>query len=337
MLISVLKKAVFPFLLFGILAALSGIGPPGSGRAEASPPQAAQEAPLRFGVLYLLSPQRALRALDAVRGIPLPQRPAGRWTSSSRGTSITWSSSRGAASSILSSSILTSISLLKKEIGIEAVAAQVAYGNTFAPSYIVVRKDSRDQGLEDLRGKKIAFVSHLASSGYVVPRAFLMSQGIDVDREMKVVFTKNLPGTLLAVLNRDVDAAGMCGVNYADLSRRIDTEAVEILRTTEVSPRLSLVVRKGLDRGSWRRSRRRRSASRRTRRWGRPQGPQLRRVRTDHRRRIRWDQETGAPDGSPALDRLPVTTASSQFSYRLIPTALAVTGLPAVAAVVPPF
>jgi ABC-type phosphate/phosphonate transport system substrate-binding protein len=37
-------------------------------------------------------------------------------------------------------------------------------------------------------------------------------------------------------------------VNYADLSRRIDTEAVEILRTTEVS-RLPLVVRKGLDRG----------------------------------------------------------------------------------------
>lgn len=248
MLISVLKKAVFPFLLFGILAALSGIGPPGSGRAEASPPQAAQEAPLRFGVLYLLSPKELYE-----RWTPFAEylsRKTGRKVDLvvPRNFDHLVELARSGQLDLIFINPYVYI-LLKKEIGIEAVAAQVAYGNTFAPSYIVVRKDSGIRSLEDLRGKKIAFVSHLASSGYVVPRAFLMSQGIDVDREMKVVFTKNLPGTLLAVLNRDVDAAGMCGVNYADLSRRIDTEAVEILRTTEVSPRLPLVVRKGLDRG----------------------------------------------------------------------------------------
>ena len=253
MLNSVLKKAVLSFLLLVLPAALSGIGLPGSagtagsGRAEASSPQAAQEAPLRFGVLYLLSPKELYE-----RWTPFAEylsRKTGRKVELvvPRNFDHLVELARSGQLDLLFVNPYVYI-LLKKEIGIEAVAAQVAYGNTFAPSHLIVRKDSGIKTLDDLRGKKIAFVSHLASSGYVVPRAYLMSQGIDVDREMKVVFTKNLPGTLLSVLNREVDVAGMCGVNYANLSRRINTEWVEILRTTEVSPRLPLVVRKGMDR-----------------------------------------------------------------------------------------
>jgi phosphonate transport system substrate-binding protein len=153
MLISVLKKAVLPFLLFGILAAFSGIGPPSSGRAEASPPQAAQEAPLRFGVLYLLSPKELYERWT----------PFGEYLSRKTGRKVDLVIPRNfdhlvelARSGQLDLLFINPYVyiLLKKEIGIEAVAAQVAYGSTFAPSYIVVRKDSGIRSLEDLRGRR---------------------------------------------------------------------------------------------------------------------------------------------------------------------------------------
>ncbi|MBI1864967.1 MAG: PhnD/SsuA/transferrin family substrate-binding protein, partial [Nitrospirae bacterium] len=194
---SVLKKAAFTFLLLALPAAFEGIGLPGSagsagsGWAEVSPPQAAQEAPLRFGVLYLLSPKELYE-----RWTPFAEylsRKTGRKVDLviPRNFDHLVELARSGQLDLLFINPYVYI-LLKKEIGVEPVAAQVAYGNTFAPSYIVVRKDSGIKTLDDLRGKRIAFVSHLASSGYLVPRAYLMSQGIDVDREMKVVFTKNL-------------------------------------------------------------------------------------------------------------------------------------------------
>jgi phosphonate transport system substrate-binding protein len=79
--------------------------------------------------------------------------------------------------------------LAKKHAGAEVVLAEVrevSIGDQKAEepfyfSYWIVPKDSPYNGLEDLRGKKVAFPSQLSTSGYVAPLAKLVELGL-VDR-----------------------------------------------------------------------------------------------------------------------------------------------------------
>lgn len=89
------------------------------------------------------------------------------------------------------------------------IAATVAHGASTYGSYIVVRQGSPIGSVEDLRGKKIAFVDPLSTSGYLLPAAFLRERGFDLDKDVQVVFSGSHPNALAAVKNGDVDAAAL--------------------------------------------------------------------------------------------------------------------------------
>jgi phosphonate transport system substrate-binding protein len=77
-------------------------------------------------------------------------------------------------------------SLANKHAGAEVVLAEireVSIGDQeteepFYYSYWIVPKDSAFDGLDDLRGKKVAFPSQLSTSGYVAPLARLIEAGL---------------------------------------------------------------------------------------------------------------------------------------------------------------
>ncbi|UYL08970.1 phosphate/phosphite/phosphonate ABC transporter substrate-binding protein [Bdellovibrio sp. SKB1291214] len=75
-------------------------------------------------------------------------------------------------------------------------------------SAIVVPASSKIKKLEDLKGKKIAFVDEQSSSGYLYPKVALRNKKIE-EKDIKVQFTGNHQASIKALEAKDVDAAAV--------------------------------------------------------------------------------------------------------------------------------
>ncbi len=114
------------------------------------------------------------------------------------------------------------------------------YGDS--PTYtarIFVRKDSGIRTLKDLRGRTIAFVDPISSSGYMYPLDTFKSAGLIAKKEdadkffKKVYFAGGDEQAIRAVFNHFVDAAGIGQYAYGLL--RPD-ERDEIIHIAESKP-----------------------------------------------------------------------------------------------------
>ncbi len=75
-------------------------------------------------------------------------------------------------------------------------------------SAIVVNTNSGIQTLDDLRGKRIGFVSQLSTSGYMFAAVHLLEQGFDLENDFATVeYLKSHSKTLAALLEGQVDVA----------------------------------------------------------------------------------------------------------------------------------
>lgn len=75
-------------------------------------------------------------------------------------------------------------------------------------SAIVVPASSKIKKLEDLKGKRIAFVDEQSSSGYLYPKMALRNKKIE-DKDIKVQFTGNHQASVKALESKQVDAAAV--------------------------------------------------------------------------------------------------------------------------------
>jgi phosphonate transport system substrate-binding protein len=75
-------------------------------------------------------------------------------------------------------------------------------------SAIVVPASSKIKKLEDLKGKKIAFVDEQSSSGYLYPKMALRNKKIE-EKDIKVQFTGNHQASVKALESKEVDAAAV--------------------------------------------------------------------------------------------------------------------------------
>lgn len=140
-----------------------------------------------------------------------------------------------------------------REARAQIVAVDVWHGKTSYTSRIFVRRDSGYKGLEDLRGKSIAFVDPGSTSGYVYPMVMLIKQGLVKNRDPKTFFKEAMfAGTheaaLLALLNGSVDA--VASFDLAPQQYLKDKERVEKLTyiaETDPIPEAGMCVREGLD------------------------------------------------------------------------------------------
>jgi len=91
-----------------------------------------------------------------------------------------------------------------------AVAETKKAGRTFYHSYIIAHKDSGIKTVGDLKGKTFAFVDPSSTSGHLFPKAGLMKEGLNPDKDFsRVLFSGSHDASAISVQNRKVDAAAI--------------------------------------------------------------------------------------------------------------------------------
>lgn len=103
-------------------------------------------------------------------------------------------------------------------------------------SQFFVRRDSDIFNIQDLKGKKIAYVSPMGAGGYLAPRAHLFYSGLTSGVDYHERFTKNLSNSIYGVLLGDYDVAAMCGVSYKLMSKKIKTGELRIIAQSDAYP-----------------------------------------------------------------------------------------------------
>lgn len=119
--------------------------------------------------------------------------------------------------------------LAVQEAGAEALAISVTtraepavYDPALTPSYysvISVKKGTGVNTLEDLRGLSFSFVDPASTSGHLIPKAYLLNNGIDPDAEMQTVFSGSHPTSAIALWNDKVEAAASTETTLYNLAQ----------------------------------------------------------------------------------------------------------------------
>jgi phosphonate transport system substrate-binding protein len=98
--------------------------------------------------------------------------------------------------------------LAEQKAGAKVLLKSVRHGQPSQFSAIVVRENSGIKKLEDLKGKTIAWTDPSSSSGHILPKSVLVSQGIDPDKFFsRQTFAGSHETAVLSVMNGTVDAA----------------------------------------------------------------------------------------------------------------------------------
>ena len=124
----------------------------------------------------------------------------------------------------------------------------------FYKSQIIYRADLNVKNLNDLRGKKFAFVTPASASGYLFPAALLKKNGIDPDRFFsQVLYAGGHDRVVLAVYTGSVDAGATFGDEvFSDARTTVarqysDVNAkVKVLMYTDPIPNDTVSFRRGL-------------------------------------------------------------------------------------------
>ena len=98
-------------------------------------------------------------------------------------------------------------------------------------SVFVTRKDSGIKSLADLKGKTFSFGSVSSTSGHLMPRYFLLKNGINPDRDFaqKAAFSGAHDATALWVESGKVDAGAL---NFLVWDKLVETKKVDLNKIT---------------------------------------------------------------------------------------------------------
>lgn len=100
-------------------------------------------------------------------------------------------------------------------VGISTRAEPAVYDPELVPYYysaIFTKKGNGITSIEDLRGKDFNFVDPASTSGHLIPKSYLLNQGINPDQDMTTVFAGSHPTSVIAVWN-DKASAGAATIS----------------------------------------------------------------------------------------------------------------------------
>jgi phosphonate transport system substrate-binding protein len=103
----------------------------------------------------------------------------------------------------------------------------------FRSVFITTNPDIR--GLADLKGRNLSFGSQSSTSGHLMPRSFLLSGGIDPDKDLKrVAYSGAHDATVAAVASGKVDAGALNISVWEKLvaDKKVDPAKVRVFYTT---------------------------------------------------------------------------------------------------------
>jgi phosphonate transport system substrate-binding protein len=140
--------------------------------------------------------------------------------------------------------------LAQQEANVRIIVKSQRNGSAYYYGAIIVRNDSSIKTLQDLKGKTFSFGDPISTTGHIFARKMMLEAGINPDADLdKVVYSGSHDSTILAVLNKKVDA----GATYADdnqgkssaWSRFLspqDQKKIRVLTYTEPIPSDSICV-----------------------------------------------------------------------------------------------
>lgn len=99
------------------------------------------------------------------------------------------------------------VKIKEKEPKVTLLARQIATGTSTYSAYFITREENRISSLFDLRGKSLALVDRLSTSGYLLPMGSLLEAGIDPKKELgKMEFLGTHEAVIEAVQSGKFDA-----------------------------------------------------------------------------------------------------------------------------------
>lgn len=145
----------------------------------------------------------------------------------------------------------------KKMADIEPLATTAALGAEPYKTVFITRADRDDiQSIEDLRGKTFAFADPASSSGYMYPKAHLISElGLEADMLESpgyffetAAFSGKHDASLIGVAKGDYDAAAipLMMISYLADAGLIEAEDIKVIGETSEIPNALYIMRKGL-------------------------------------------------------------------------------------------
>ncbi len=142
--------------------------------------------------------------------------------------------------------------LAQRKLHVEAVARpEYPDGTSTYHGLILVRKDSGITGVEDMRGKRFAFVDKATTAGYLLPLYYFKTHGIDDPNTLlkETYFAGTHEGVILDVLERKAEIGAAKNTMFSALASndpRISEELSILTRSPDV-PENALCVRADLD------------------------------------------------------------------------------------------
>jgi phosphonate transport system substrate-binding protein len=141
--------------------------------------------------------------------------------------------------------------LAHEKIDVEVLARPLSQNGTSTyHGLIFVRKDSGIKSIQEMEGKRFAFVDKATTAGYLLPLAYFKKHDKSYKRFLKEsYFTGTHADAILDVLNKKADIGAAKNTIYERLmasDERIKNELVIMERSPDV-PENGLAVRKDLD------------------------------------------------------------------------------------------
>ncbi|HLA24117.1 MAG TPA: phosphate/phosphite/phosphonate ABC transporter substrate-binding protein [bacterium] len=121
--------------------------------------------------------------------------------------------------------------LAHEKCGVEVAAISVRFGLPYYRAQISARADANINKIEDLRGKRFAFVDPASTSGYLFPAAMLKKMGFDPDRFFsQTVFAGSHPNVILAIYRGQVDG----GSTFEDARTNVQAQFPDVMQKVKV-------------------------------------------------------------------------------------------------------
>ncbi|MGP0628287.1 phosphate/phosphite/phosphonate ABC transporter substrate-binding protein [Nitrospina sp. 32_T5] len=139
--------------------------------------------------------------------------------------------------------------LAKERYGVELLLIVQRFGSPFYRGQIVTRTDSGIRALEDLKGKRFAFVDPASTSGHLFIKTLLKSRGLSPENHLgKTVFAGSHNAVVLSVLKGEVDAGATYDDARAELVKSFPDifEKIRVIAHTKDIPNDTVSVRREL-------------------------------------------------------------------------------------------
>lgn len=114
-------------------------------------------------------------------------------------------------------------------------------GHTDYFGIILVRKDGGIKKLQQLKGKKFAFVDPLSTSGTLYPKQLLMENGVNPDKDLKSLFAGGHDKAIIALYNKQVDGCSCYGGYNSDARDRVVKTVPDIKKETTIIARTASI------------------------------------------------------------------------------------------------